>query len=152
MNISIRAATLADLDIIFEVERASATAAHWAKSEYEKAINDPSRLVLVAENSGVIGLLVAFTAAQEWELENIAVSPAARRHGAGRALVNALISRAQDAGATEIRQEIRVSNIPAQKLGQAVGFIQEGCRRNYYNAPVEDALLFKYLVRPHPKP
>jgi ribosomal protein S18 acetylase RimI-like enzyme len=62
--------------------------------------------------------------------------------------VNFLIDRAREAGATEIRQEIRVSNTAAQKLGLSVGFIQQGRRPDYYRDPVEDALLFKHLLGP----
>ena len=96
--------------------------------------------------SEILGFLVASVAIKEWELENIAVTPQAQRGGIGRALMMALIDRARQANATEIRQEIRASNTAAQKLGLSVGFIQEGRRRNYYRDPVEDALLFKHLL------
>lgn len=94
----------------------------------------------------VVGFLVASTAISEWELENIAVAPESRKQGIGRALLGSLIVRARESGAKEIRQEIRASNSAAQKLGLSVGFIQEGRRPSYYRDPVEDALLFKYLL------
>lgn len=145
----IRKAVIEDLASIVEIERISDTAAHWAESDYRKAIQHRDHLTLVAEQAGqVLGFLVGSTATQEWELENIAVAPHARRRGVGRALMLALISCAQYGGASEIRQEIRSSNSPAQLLGQSVGFVQEGRRQDYYRNPVEDALLFKYLVPP----
>src|SRR5579864_2130559 len=141
----IRAASLDDLSSILEIERACATAAHWDVSEYRNAIQQPTRLVLVVEEAGqVLGFLVASTATQEWELENVAVSTRARRLGFGCALVTALIDQARRKGASEIRQEIRASNSAAQQLGQSVGFVQEGRREDYYRDPTEDALLFKY--------
>lgn len=136
-----------DLPQIFQIERDSASAAHWPEATYSKAIAEANRLVFVAEyESQIRGFLVASTAASEWELENIAVSPMARRRGIGRALMSALIEHARQAKATEIRQEIRASNVAAQGLGQSVGFVQDGRRRGYYRDPMEDALLFKYLV------
>ena len=106
------------------------------------------KLFLVAEREhSVLGFVIVSTLIQEWELENIAVLPAARRQRIGSALMRAIISAGQRAGATEIRQEIRASNLAAQGMGQQVGFIQDGCRPGYYRDPPEDALLFKYLVR-----
>ena len=145
----IRTAAIQDLESILEIERVCDTAAHWAESTYRNTIQQRDRLTLVAEQSGqVLGFLVASTASQEWELENIAVAPGEQRRGIGRTLMITLIRSAQHEGASEIRQEIRASNSAAQLLGQSVGFIQEGRRKGYYRNPAEDALLFKYLVRP----
>lgn len=144
----VRDARKTDISAIMGIENASPTAAHWSNSHYGEALSEPERLILVAEQdqSDVVGFLVASTAIWEWELENIAVSPIARRRGIGRTLMTALIDRARQTGATEIRQEIRASNTAAQKLGLSVGFIQQGRRSNYYRDPVEDALLFKHLL------
>lgn len=147
-SFSIRLARTEDLRALLEIERDSPGAAHWQELDYGNAIAQPQRLVLVAETgSQLLGFLVASIATQEWELENIAVSVATRRRGIGRALMEELVVSAQKAAASEIRQEIRASNKIAQQLGQSVGFFQEGRRRNYYQDPTEDALLFKYLVR-----
>ena len=144
---SVRRARTDDLPSIFEIELASLTAAHWTKSQYEQILTGEERLFLVAEESSrILGYLVVSTQTSEWELENIAVAPDARRRGVGRALMNALLQHAQKAGATEIRQEIRRSNLAAQQLGRSVGFRQQGLRRDYYRVPQEDALLFNYLL------
>jgi ribosomal-protein-alanine N-acetyltransferase len=145
--ISVRSATEADLPAILQIQRDSSTAAQWPVGSYEEAIRQDTRLVLVAEQSGqILGFLVASTATEEWELENIAVGLSWRRQGIGRALLQALIRRAQDSRASEIRQEIRASHLAAQQTGQAVGFVQVGRRKGYYRDPDEDALLFNYLL------
>ena len=146
-HITIRAAVPADLGAVLRIERDLPTAAHWPEANYRQTIEEAERLVLVAEESGkVLGFLVASTATAEWELENIAVSILAQRQGIGTALMNGLIQRAKEAGASEIRQEIRASNMAAQRLGQAVGFVQRGQRKSYYRNPDEDALLLNYLL------
>jgi ribosomal-protein-alanine acetyltransferase len=148
MELVIRAAIQSDLDAVLAIEQASPTAAHWPRSRYETAISNNQDFFRLAVRRGLIlGFLVASTAVQEWELENIAVLPSARRQGIGVGLMHALISAWEQAGAAEIRQEIRRSNLAAQRLGQHVGFVQDGCRPGYYRDPHEDALLFKYLVR-----
>lgn len=145
--VAIRVAVLADIAAIMQIDRESPTAAHWSEATYQKALEQHRRLVLVAEGQeGPLGFLVASTATVEWELENIAVMSSARRRGVGRALLNALIDRARAAGAVEIRQEIRASNLAAQQLGQSIGFVQKGLRKSYYRDPEEDALLFNYLL------
>ena len=145
--ISIRSAIEADLAAILQIQRDSSTAAQWPVGSYKDAIRQDTRLVLVAEKSGqLIGFLVASRSTEEWELENIAVSTSWHRQGVGRTLLEALIRRAQDSGASEIRQEIRASNLAAQRTGQAVGFVQVGRRKAYYQDPDEDALLFNYLL------
>lgn len=146
-TLRIRPANTAALPLILSIEQASPAASHWKHADYAAAISQPERLVLIAEEpSRIVGFIVAYVAIPEWELENIAVAPGARRRGIGRALIAALIDRARETGATEIRQEIRASNTAAQKLGLSVGFIQEGRRPDYYRDPVEDALLFKHLL------
>lgn len=152
MDLVIRAAIQSDLDAVLAIEQASPKAAHWQRAQYESTIGNDESLFLVAEREhSVVGFLMASTAVQEWELENIAVLPSARRQGIGMGLMHALISAGEKAGVTEIRQEIRASNLAAQRLGQHVGFVQDGRRPGYYRDPQEDALLFKYLVRSKPE-
>jgi ribosomal-protein-alanine N-acetyltransferase len=147
MDLVIRAAIHSDLDAVLAIEQASRTAAHWPRAQYETAMGNNQTLFLIAERGDeVVGFILASTAIQEWELENVAVLPSVRRQRIGLALINALISAAEQAVATEIRQEIRASNLAAQRLGQRAGFIQDGRRPGYYRDPQEDALLFKYLV------
>lgn len=151
MDLVIRAAIQSDLDAVLAIEEASPTAAHWQRAQYESALSNNETLFLIAEREhSVVGFLMASTAVQEWELENIAVLPSARRQGIGVGLMQALISAGEKAGATEIRQEIRPSNLAAQRLGQHLGFVQDGGRPGYYRVPQEDALLFRYLVRSKP--
>ena len=149
--IVIRNALPTDLAAIVAIAGASPSASHWPESHYENALFKPGHLILVAEvqPAEVVGFLLASTAIEEWELENIAVSAGWRRRGIGRALMTALMDRAQRGKATEIRQEIRESNAAAQRLGLSLGFAQQGRRSDYYRNPVEDALLFKHLLGRH---
>lgn len=145
--LTIRLATVADLPAILAIERASPAAAHWPNSEYAGAVTSPTRLTLVAEeDSEIVGFVVALTAVSEWDLENIAVHPDSRRRGVGRALMQAFIDAGAQARATEIRQEIRASNLAAQRLAQSCGFLQEGRRAGYYREPMDDAMLFKLMI------
>ena len=147
-NLKITSANASAIPSILSIQHASPSASQWSYEYYATAISKPDHLVLTAEqDSKILGFMVASNAIPEWELQNIAVAPDSRKRGIGRALLTSLINRARESGAKEIRQEIRASNQAAQKLGLSVGFVQDGRRPNYYRNPVEDALLFKHLLR-----
>ena len=75
---------------------------------------------------------------------NLAVSPAYRRQGLGRALVLALCeSLRQKMQATILALEVRDSNAPAAALYASLGFAQIGLRKNYYQHPKEDARILR---------
>jgi ribosomal protein S18 acetylase RimI-like enzyme len=60
-------------------------------------LRSPTALTLVADDDGaVVGLLVAELRGRELQLSLLCVSPEHRRHGAGRALVRALLERYPD--------------------------------------------------------
>ncbi len=77
---------------------------------------------------------------------NIAVMPEFRRHGVGKVLVADLIRRAKEKNAFVIMLEVRKSNIPAIKLYEKMGFELVGERKNFYDKPQEDALLYNLYL------
>jgi ribosomal-protein-alanine N-acetyltransferase len=42
--------------------------------------------------------------------------------------------------------EVRESNLPAQRLYEAIGFREVGRRRRYYQRPVEDAVVLRAAI------
>ncbi len=145
--IRVRPATFDDLPAILSLEHHSHKAAHWNEHAYRKAIEPgatPERLVLVIEEGAVLGFLVAQVLADEWEIENIAVSSPARRRGLGSRLVSELLDRARKRGARAVFLEVRESNRAARLLYEKWAFLPAGRRKAYYTDPVEDALLFRF--------
>lgn len=106
-------------------------------------------IFLVAERDGrVIGYIGCQTVLDEGYITNVAVLPAARRQGIGRTLIAALIGQAKACGLAFVTLEVRVSNAAAITLYAAEGFTRVGTRKNFYSAPIEDALLMTtYLKR-----
>ena len=155
----IRAATPDDLPLMIELDRASATAAHWSEDQYRKLLT-PERLVLAASTAAnssltetnrggkesLVGFLVARQIAPEWELENIIVAPFARRKGIGEKLLNALIAAARKTNSEVVFLEVRESNDPARALYARAGFEQTGRRKSYYANPLEDAVLYRLAL------
>jgi ribosomal-protein-alanine N-acetyltransferase len=80
----------------------------------------------------------------------LAVDPAERRHGAGRALVHAAMAEGGSRGATQVYLEVRKSNTPAQSFYARLGFTVTGRRPGYYTEPDEDAVLMARTVQGPP--
>ena len=145
----IRPATLADLPALMAIERKADTAAHWSQAKYREMFSGsaPKRLALVAEDGHLIqGFLVARAIADEWEIENVVVAPAARRNGLGTALIEECLRLARQQNAGAIFLEVRESNQPARSLYEKMGFRVSGRRPRYYENPPEDALVYRLEI------
>jgi ribosomal-protein-alanine N-acetyltransferase len=146
----LRRATAADLPALEAISREAGSAAHWSTVQWEAIFTRtaPPRLVWITEaedGNAATGLLVALSG-PEWELENIAVLLSARRQGAARALLGALVDEARAQQAERILLEVRASNEAAIALYKAAGFGLLGRRRDYYGNTnsgnrMEDALV-----------
>jgi [ribosomal protein S18]-alanine N-acetyltransferase len=149
---------------MMNLERQCVTAAHWTESQYLQALASTGgeRLLLVAEapppipdnpqtkadvDAELLGFLVAAHIAPEWELENIAIAPGARRKGLGKLLLIALLSAARETNSESVFLEVRESNTAARALYEKAGFEQTGRRKSYYTNPVEDAVLYRMTLR-----
>ena len=81
--------------------------------------------------------------ADEAEIANLAVSPAARRRGIGALLLLRILDAAATFGAGAVFLEVRESNEAALALYAAQGFTVVGRRKQYYRRPAEDALIMR---------
>jgi len=138
-----RIAALNDVPAILAVERQALRAAHWTPAQYLKLVDSDSGVVLVAEETGKLcGFACAKAVVGEWEIGNVVVAAEFLRRGVASELIRGLIQRAQREAASVIRLEVRESNSPARTLYLRHGFQEEGRRRNYYQSPAEDAILY----------
>lgn len=142
MPVILRSATLRNLPAMIAIEQRVPTAAHWTAGQYERRLENG--FVWVAEHEGEIcGFVCAKVVAGEWEIENIVVAPEFQRQGVADELMSALIREGQEQAGTKILLEVRESNLPARRLYEKHGFAQVGRRRNYYQHPAEDAVLYQ---------
>ena len=99
----------------------------------------------VGANGTLLGYGGISLVADEAEIITVAVSPAHRRQGIARALMEHMLRLAADASAS-VYLEVRASNTPAIELYRSLGFAGTGVRKNYYTSPREDAVL---MMRSH---
>lgn len=116
----------------------------WSEKSIASELENPLSVWLVAVDGGqLIGYVSSQTVLGETDMMNLAVAPEARRQGTGRALVLALVDALTEKGSHSLMLEVRVSNTPAQKLYESLGFSQVGRRPKYYVNPREDALILR---------
>ena len=140
----VRPATSADIAAMMLLEKHAVTAAHWSREQYEQvfAATEPRREALIIEREGIGGFLVARALDKEWEIENMAVSGPARRHGLGTRLLGEFLDGARLRGAEMVFLEVRESNHAARALYEKWAFIPSGRRKGYYRGPEEDAVTY----------
>lgn len=114
----------------------------WSGALFQAALDNPAVAVLLAqgEDGTLLGYAVLSTVLDEGNLDNIAVTPAARRNGIADALLSALTAFGRE-HLSRLMLEVRSSNAPAIALYEKHGFAAVGRRKNYYDAPREDAIL-----------
>lgn len=142
--IFVRHATAADLLRMMEIARHAVTAAQWNQKQYEQMFSSKRLVLVIAEDDQVVGFVAGRGAAGEWEIENIAVTGAARRRGLGSRLLGEFLHHVRSNGGTEVFLEVRESNGPARALYEKWAFIEAGRRKGYYHDPPEDALILKF--------
>ena len=141
MALVIRDAARADLPRLEALEALCFTTP-WTAETLSSQLPDAMHVFLVAEEDGQIkGYVNLMHVLDEGYIGNVAVDPAARRRGVGRALIAALLERAAQLELAFVTLEVRPSNAPAVALYRGFGFEEAGRRKNYYEKPSEDALL-----------
>ena len=142
MNFRITPMTAAHLPAVAALEKACFPADPWSEELFRGALSSPHACVLLAlgEDGGILGYAVVSTVLDEGNLDNIAVARSARRQGVADALLSALTGFSREKLAV-LMLEVRASNVPAIALYEKHGFAAVGRRKNYYDAPKEDAIL-----------
>ena len=116
----------------------------WSENSIASELQNDLALWLVAlENDEVIGYVGSQTVLDGSDMMNIAVSPDHRRKGVAEKLIDELVCLLKERKSRCLILEVRASNAPAINLYTKLGFVEIGCRRNYYRNPREDALILR---------
>ncbi|MGI6157018.1 MAG: ribosomal protein S18-alanine N-acetyltransferase [Saccharofermentanales bacterium] len=141
---AMRSAEADDLDALLAIER-EVFADPWSRTSMEDALAPTSVVqthVMASEGTGeVVAFLMARDIIDAWEVINIAVRPAFRRRGLGRALMTGALEAAARRGCTTWLLEVREGNTAARALYRQLGYVDVGRRPDYYRHPTEDAIL-----------
>lgn len=142
MKVQIIPMTTEDLPAVAALEKTCFPADPWSEALFRDALDNPAVVILLAEgeDGAVLGYAVLSVVLDEGNLDNIAVAPEYRRRGVADALLGALTGFGRE-HLSVLMLEVRASNAPAIALYEKHGFTAVGRRKNYYDAPREDAVL-----------
>ena len=141
--ITIREMTLEDVDRVCELEE-MAFSMPWHKESFIEMIENKDALYLVADDecAGVIGCCGVRSIVGEGDITNVVVHPDYRKKGVAYEMLSQLLLHGEkDFGIKEFTLEVRYSNMGAIHLYEKLGFVSEGVRKNFYEEPLEDALI-----------
>jgi ribosomal-protein-alanine N-acetyltransferase len=129
------------IEPILKIE-AESNGSPWSRRSFEQEIGHaPSEFIVARRKGEIVGFAGAWIVADECHVTTIAVDPAVRRQGLGRAMMVELLHRCQERGATCSTLEVRAGNVAAIKMYEGLGFVRAGVRKAYYPNNREDAVI-----------
>ena len=137
----IRSIEARDVDSILAVQSACPEIAQWTSWDYARVARGEMAGWVAEEDNAVAGFLVARKIATDLEILNFAVRPDSRQRGIGSGLLQQAFDWGKTFGADQALLEVRASNLKALRFYEDRGFRVAGRRKQYYAAPIEDALV-----------
>ena len=140
-NITIRRMQPSDLPQVCDIEKENFSLP-WSEKSFSDSMerNDTVFLVALADDE-IAGYIGCYCIAGEGEITNVAVKSSCRRNGIGGMLLEKLYEEGALLDTQEFFLEVRESNEAAIALYSRQGFVKEGIRKNFYEQPVENALI-----------
>jgi ribosomal-protein-alanine N-acetyltransferase len=89
----------------------------------------------------VIGYIIYWKIQEEVQISNFAIHPDFREKGIGETVMRSVIKAIQRDGGVYVFLEVRPSNLAARALYKKLGFKVLGSKKDYYQTPMEDALI-----------
>ncbi len=134
-----------ELESLAVIDRASPRP--WTLAAFENELRNSPPTVFVLRSSGdAIAFVVTRRHPPELDILNLAVADKHRRRGFARILLRFLLEMARRDGLAEVFLEVRAGNQAARALYRSLGFEDTQKRRNFYEDPLEDAILMKLEI------
>lgn len=114
----------------------------WTRAQLAAELQTPGRHTFVAleDTRPVAFICLNLNDDHASEVLQLAVAPALRRQGYGRALTSHALARLAALGATSYVLDVRASNLAAIALYRRLGFVPVAKRPGLYARPAEDGL------------
>lgn len=137
----IRPITINDCEQVAAIEAASFSVP-WSLSAFTDTVEKENFRYFVAEEAGeILGYCGFLFVLDEAEIPNVCVKASARKRGVGKQMMTVLTEEAKEIGIATLFLEVRESNVAARTLYKSLGFVEDGIRKNFYEQPVEHAVL-----------
>lgn len=132
-DLGIRPATRADLGAILALERAVFPLDAYDRATFLYWLRRARRRFLVLEaDDRLVGYVITHVQGRTANLVSLAIDPAHRRQGRGRALVTHVLRELAAAGVRVLDLEVRPSNTAGRRFWESFGFAPLGLLPAYY--------------------
>ena len=102
----------------------------WSEKSFLDSLKNENTVYIVAEiKDEIVAYCGAYISFEEADISNVAVKKNFRRKNVAENMLN------------KLTLEVREPNVPAISLYEKLGFEEAGIRKNFYEKPVENALI-----------
>lgn len=130
-----------DLEQVVDIEQ-NLFSVPWTKEGFlTYLMKKDTMFFVVEEKERILGYCSMMTVLDEGDILNVAVRSDRQKEGIGQFLVDSMLHMAEMQGIRLVHLEVRQGNGTARRLYQRLGFKEDGLRRDYYENPVENAVL-----------
>lgn len=137
----VRPMTMDDCEQVAAIEAASFSMPWSLKAFTDTLVRENFRYFVAEEAGEILGYCGFLYVLDEAEILNVCVKASARRQGVGKQMMTVLIDEAAKLEVAVLYLEVRESNRAARGLYESLGFVENGIRKNFYEQPVEHAVL-----------
>jgi len=135
---------LEDIEKVRELEKKTLSA--WSKDHLKDELQQPTGFQFVVSNKKkerILAVIFGRIVVDEAEILKLSVAEFARNRGLGYQLLDFSVKYCSTRGVKNCFLELRASSEVAQRLYEKRGFVTVGTRKDYYEGPVEDAILMQ---------
>ena len=140
----IREMQLDDLEQVMKIENENFSRPWTETGFFTFLIRQDTLFLIAAEGEEILGYCGVVMVQDEGDITNVSVKKERQNHGTGKLLVQALIRITNEMGVSRLFLEVRESNERAIHVYEKAGFVKNGLRKNYYEDPVEHAVLMMH--------
>ena len=144
-NVQVDSMQESDLPAVMEIEQRSFSCP-WEEASFREGLRQGNHCVyflVTRHHQNPIAFINFWVVEDDAHIANFAVSPDYRNRGVGKYLFAKSLAHIRKLGGGRVSLEVRVSNIPAQRLYRQFGFRIVAIREKYYMDNREDAYVFQ---------
>lgn len=139
--VQIRRMIAADLPQVEAIEKENFSVP-WSLESFDSFLARDDTVFLTAEEEGeILGYVGVLCVPDEGDITNVSVRKDRQGEKIGSSLVAEMVCCAAEKGSVKLFLEVRKSNAAAIRVYEKAGFRIVGVRKNYYQKPMEDALI-----------
>lgn len=115
----------------------------WKPDDFREMLTlDYAYYVVARDGEKPVGCCGVRNLCGDGEITNVVIDKSYRGRGIGEHMLTYLIETSKSLGIENYTLEVRKSNAAAIGLYEKLGFVCEGARKDFYEAPREDALIY----------